>query len=81
MSRTGNPYDNAYAESFMKTLKCEEVYRNEYRSLEEAAASIGEFIERGGLRRPVPLRQLSRRSGCVPAEPYPPLSFTQSGPQ
>ncbi len=46
MSRTGNPYDNAYAESFMKTLKCEEVYRNEYRSLEEAAASIGEFIER-----------------------------------
>jgi putative transposase len=45
MSRRGNPYDNAYAESFMKTLKCEEVYRNEYRSLEEAAASIGEFIE------------------------------------
>jgi len=45
MSRTGNPYDNAYAESFIKTLKCEEVYRNQYRSLEEAAASIGEFIE------------------------------------
>ena len=31
MSRKGNPYDNAKAESFMKTLKSEEVYRNEYR--------------------------------------------------
>jgi len=29
MSRKGNPYDNAACESFMKTLKCEEVYRNE----------------------------------------------------
>ena len=46
MSRTGNPYDNAYAESFMKTLKYEEVYRNEYADLAEAAASIGEFIEK-----------------------------------
>lgn len=45
MSRTGNPYDNAFAESFIKTLKYEEVYRNEYRNLEEAAAAIGEFIE------------------------------------
>ena len=45
MSRCGNPYDNAYAESFMKTLKYEEVYRNEYADLDEAAASIGEFIE------------------------------------
>ena len=31
MSRKGNPYDNAFAESFMKTLKHEEVYRSEYR--------------------------------------------------
>ena len=46
MSRTGNPYDNAYAESFMKTLKYEEVYRNEYADLAEAAASIGDFIEK-----------------------------------
>jgi putative transposase len=45
MSRCGNPYDNAYAESFMKTLKYEEVYRNEYADLDEAAASIGEFID------------------------------------
>jgi transposase InsO family protein len=45
MSRVGNPYDNAFAESFIKTLKYEELYRNEYRSLEEAAAAIGEFID------------------------------------
>jgi putative transposase len=46
MSRKGNPYDNAACESFMKTLKYEEVYRNEYRDLQEARASIGEFLER-----------------------------------
>ena len=45
MSRKGNPYDNAACESFMKTLKYEEVYRNEYRDFEEARASIGEFLE------------------------------------
>jgi putative transposase len=46
MSRKGNPYDNAACESFMKTLKQEEVYRNEYRDFQEAPASIGEFLER-----------------------------------
>jgi putative transposase len=46
MSRKGNPYDNAACESFMKTLKYEEVYRNEYRDFQEAGASIGEFLER-----------------------------------
>jgi transposase InsO family protein len=46
MSRKGNPYDNAACESFMKTLKQEEVYRNEYRDFYEAHASIGEFLER-----------------------------------
>jgi putative transposase len=45
MSRKGNPYDNAACESFMKTLKYEEVYRNEYRDFEEARAGIGEFLE------------------------------------
>jgi transposase InsO family protein len=45
MSRTGNPYDNAKAESFMKTLKCEEVYLRQYRDREEAHASITQFIE------------------------------------
>jgi putative transposase len=46
MSRKGNPYDNAACESFMKTLKYEEVYRNEYRDFHDAHASIGEFLER-----------------------------------
>ena len=45
MSRKGNPYDNAACESFMKALKYEEVYRNEYRDLQEAHASIGDFLE------------------------------------
>jgi transposase InsO family protein len=46
MSRKGNPYDNAACESFMKTLKYEEVYRNEYRDFHDARASIGDFLER-----------------------------------
>jgi putative transposase len=46
MSRRGNVYDNALAESFIKTLKYEEVYRTEYRNLEEAKASIQEFLEK-----------------------------------
>jgi transposase InsO family protein len=36
MSRKANPWDNAACESFMKTLKYEEVLRNEYRGLDEA---------------------------------------------
>ena len=46
MSRKGNPWDNAQCESFMKTLKYEEVLRNEYRDLAEARASIREFLEK-----------------------------------
>lgn len=46
MSRKGNPYDNAACESFMKTLKYEEVHRQEYRDLAEARASIEHFLER-----------------------------------
>jgi transposase InsO family protein len=45
MSRSGNPYDNARAESFLKTLKAEEVHLHRYRDLEQARASIGCFIE------------------------------------
>ena len=45
MSRKGNPYDNAAGESFMKTLKHEEVYRNDYRDFQDARTSIGEFLE------------------------------------
>ncbi|MGZ3280991.1 MAG: IS3 family transposase [Phenylobacterium sp.] len=45
MSRGGCPYDNAKAESFMKTLKTEEVDGSAYRDLAHARASIGAFIE------------------------------------
>ena len=46
MSRKGNPWDNAACESFMKTLKYEEVYRNEYRDLTDARSEIGAFLEK-----------------------------------
>ena len=45
MSRVGNPYDNAKAESFMKTLKAEEVDGRAYRNIQDAQREIGEFIE------------------------------------
>ena len=45
MSRVGCPYDNAMAESFMKTLKKEEVDASDYRNLEAARSAIGLFIE------------------------------------
>jgi transposase InsO family protein len=45
MSRKANPWDNAACESFMKTLKYEEVHRNEYRDLAEARAAIQVFLE------------------------------------
>ena len=45
MSRKGNPYDNAFAESFMKTLKQEEVYLNEYVSFTDVIDNVPKFIE------------------------------------
>ena len=45
MSRKGNPYDNAFCESFMKTLKYEEVYLADYRTFNEAYDNIENFIE------------------------------------
>ncbi len=45
MSQRGNPYDNAFAESFIKTLKYEEVYLWEYESFDEAHKNIKKFLE------------------------------------
>ncbi len=45
MSRRGNPYDNAQAERFMRTLKEEEVYLSDYESVAEARTSIKYFLE------------------------------------
>jgi transposase InsO family protein len=46
MSRPANPYDNASCESFMKTLKREEIYAHDYRDLEHLRQNLEEFIER-----------------------------------
>jgi len=45
MSRPANPWDNATWESFMKTLKCEEVYRSDYRNLTEARLRLRDFLD------------------------------------
>src|SRR3954470_10145346 len=45
MSRPANPYDNASCESFMKTLKREEIYANDYVDLDHLRANLGTFIE------------------------------------
>ena len=45
MARKGNPYDNATSESFMKTLKHEEVYIWDYRTVENVKERIPYFLE------------------------------------
>lgn len=45
MSRKAYPYDNALAESFIKTLKTEEVYLNEYETLLDAKTNVNHFID------------------------------------
>jgi len=53
MSRPANPYDNASCESFVKTLKREEIYANQYHDLEDLRAHIEEFIENYYNRQPL----------------------------
>ena len=65
MSRKGNPYDNAYAESFMKTLKYEEVYLSEYANLTEARQRIGHFLDQVYNRE-----RLHSKIGYVPPEEF-----------
>jgi putative transposase len=45
MSRPANPYDNASCESFMKTLKREEIHANEYRDLDHLRENVASFID------------------------------------
>jgi transposase InsO family protein len=71
MSRTANPYDNAKAERFMRTVKYEEVYLADYQTLTEARASISHFIE-----------EVYNRKRLHSALGYrPPVEFEQLCPQ
>ncbi len=45
MSRLGNPWDNAKCESFMKTLKREEIDANEYRGIEDLRKNVATFVD------------------------------------
>jgi putative transposase len=45
MSRAGNPYDNAHVESFMKTLKHEEVYLQRYRTMGDLLTALAAYLE------------------------------------
>jgi len=75
MSRRATPYDNASCESFMKTLKREEIYANKYDDLEHLRANIEEFIDQYynrlrlhsalGYRSPEELEQQIEASGSV----------------
>ena len=65
MSRKANPYDNAKAESFMKTLKYEEVYLSDYANLAEARSRIGHFLDQVYNRE-----RLHSRIGYVPPEEF-----------
>ena len=75
MSRPANPYDNASCESFLKTLKREEIYANDYRDLDHLRANIEVFIEQYynrcrlhsalGYRPPEEFEQERESSGAI----------------
>jgi transposase InsO family protein len=73
MSRPANPYDNASCESFMKTLKREEVYANQYADLDHLRANILEFIEQYYNRQ-----RLHSALGYVPPEEFEQAAHTEA---
>jgi putative transposase len=73
MSRSGNPYDNAFAESFMKTLKTEEVYLWEYESMADVVERIPHFIEEVYNKK-----RLHSSIGYLPPDEYEKRMLTKS---
>ncbi len=65
MSRPANPYDNPSCESFMKTLKQEEIYLNQYRDLEHLRSHVSDFMEQYYNRR-----RLHSSLGYLPPEEF-----------
>ena len=87
MSRPGNPYDNAFCESFMRTLKREEIDANVYRDLEDLHSRIEQFIEQYynrcrlhsalGYRPPQEVEQMADAQQA--SQPAPSMSFLRHG--
>jgi putative transposase len=88
MSRPANPYDNASCESFMKTLKREEIHANPYDDLEHLRANIAEFIEQYynrqrlhsalGYRSPEEFEQQAERPNSVAVSTSATMRFFQA---
>jgi putative transposase len=74
MASVGNPYENAKAESFFRTLKMEEVYIKDYRDFEEAQENIGQFIEEVYNRK-----RLHSSLGYLPPVEFETLHALQAG--
>jgi transposase InsO family protein len=89
MSRPANPYDNATCESFMKTLKQEEIYCREYRDLEDLETHLEEFLDRYynrqrlhsalGYRTPEEFEEESKEPGSEEIVDAPKMSFFRHG--
>ncbi len=89
MSRPANPYDNAMCESFMKTLKQEEIYCREYGDLEDMEVHMEEFLDRYyngqrlhsalGYRTPVEFEQECQTQNSEEGIDAPKMSFFRQG--
>ena len=89
MSRPANPYDNAACESFMKTLKQEEIYCRQYRDMNELEGHVEEFLDRYynhqrlhsalGYRTPVEFEQQTQTAGTDDLVDAPKMSFYRHG--